>query len=143
MLSSSETLVKEPPKIILKKDNKRVSGLSLSSIKTKKEYELRQLEVIIDEEDLPKEDFTEDAMQKVWTKYVSSIEKKGQFNLASILSIDKPTLKGTTIHLTFPNQTNKVEIERHQGKLLSFLRKKLNNFSIDLSINVNEELEKQ
>ena len=82
-------------------------------------------------------------MQKVWTKYVSSIEKKGQFNLASILSIDKPTLKGTTIHLTFPNQTNKVEIERHQGKLLSFLRKKLNNFSIDLSINVNEELEKQ
>ena len=143
LLSTSETLVKEPPKIILKKDNKRVSGLSLSSIKTKKEHELRQIDVVIDEENLPKEEFTEEGLQKVWTKYVKSIEKQGKFNLASILSIDKPTLEGTTIHLTFPNQTNKVEIERHKSKLLSFLRKNLNNYSIDLSIDVNEELEKQ
>jgi len=142
-LLTSETLVKEPPKIILKKDHKRVSGLSLSSIKTKKEYELRQIDVIIDEEDLPKEDFTEEAMQEVWTKYVNSIEKQGKFNLASILSIDKPTLQGTTIHLTFPNHTNKVEIERNKAKLLSFLRKRLNNYSLDLSIDVNEQLEKQ
>jgi len=139
-----KTMVKEPPpKIILKSDKKRVSGLSLSSIKTKKEFEIRQLDVIIDEENLPKEGFTEEALLKTWNEYIVKLEKLGKFNLASILSIDIPKLKETTIYLTYPNETNKVEIERHQYKLLSFLRKKLNNFSIDLSIDINEELEKK
>jgi len=138
------SMVKEPPpKIILKSDKKRVSGLSLSSIKTKKEFEIRQLDVVIDEDNLPKEDFTEEALVKTWNGYIETLEKQGKFNLASILSIDVPKLNETTIHLTYPNETNKVEIERHQYKLLSFLRKKLNNFSIGLSIDVNEELEKK
>ena len=42
-------------------------------------------------------------------------------NLASILSIDTPRLKGTTIHLAFPNATNKVEVERQQYDLLHIL----------------------
>jgi DNA polymerase-3 subunit gamma/tau len=141
---SIDTLVKEPPpKIILKSDTKRVSGLSLSSIKTKKEFEIRQLDVIIDEDNLPKDDFTEELLIKTWNKYIVTLENKGKYNLASILSIDVPKLNNNTIHLTYPNETNKVEIERHQYKLLSFLRKKLNNFSIDLSIDINEELEKK
>ena len=136
-------MVKEPPRIILKKDSKRTSGLSLSSIKAKQEHLIRQMDVIIDEEDLPKNDFNEDQLLKTWNNYIENIKKKGKHNLASILSIDTPKLKGTTIHLTYPNQTNKVEIERHQYKLLSFLRKSLQNFDINLSIDVNEELEKQ
>jgi DNA polymerase-3 subunit gamma/tau len=92
---------------------------------------------------LPKNDFTEEQLIKTWNAYVNDIESKGKFNLASILSIDTPKLKGTTIHLTYPNQTNKVEVERHQFKLLSYLRKSLQNFDIDLNIDVNEELEKQ
>ena len=141
--SETPTLVKEPPRIILKKDSKRTSGLSLSSIKAKQEHLIRQMDVIIDEEDLPKNDFNEDQLLKTWNNYIENIKKKGKHNLASILSIDTPKLKGTTIHLTYPNQTNKVEIERHQYKLLSFLRKSLQNFDINLSIDVNEELEKQ
>ncbi len=54
-----------------------------------------------------------------------------------------PKIQDTTIHLEYPNSTNKVEIERHQYELLGFIRKALNNFKIDLSITVNEELEKQ
>ena len=47
------------------------------------------------------------------------------------------------IHLEFPNATNKVEVERQQYELLAYLRKKLNNFDINLSITVNEILEKK
>ena len=43
----------------------------------------------------------------------------------------------------FPNSTNKVEVERQQYDLLAYIRKKLNNFSVNLEITVNEELEKQ
>ncbi|PIA77383.1 DNA polymerase III, subunit gamma and tau [Gaetbulibacter sp. 4G1] len=135
--------VKEPPKIVLKQDNKRTSGLSLSSIRAKKEHQIRQMDVVIDEENLPKDPFTEKQLVEVWNAYVKKIEEKGQYNLASILSIDTPKLKDTTIHLEFPNATNKVEVERQQYDLLGFIRKTLNNFDIGLDITVNEVLEKK
>ena len=78
-----------------------------------------------------------------WNTYVKELQDNGKHNLASILSIDTPKLKGTTIHLEFPNETNKVEVERQQYDLLGFIRKTLNNFDINLSITVNEEMEKQ
>jgi len=144
-ISKSETVVEveELPKITLKKDIKRTSGLSLSSIKAKKEHLIRQMDVIVDEEDLPKEAFTEEALLNTWNAYVNTLENRGKHNLASILSIDTPKLIDTTIHLEFPNATNKVELERNQFDLLAFIRKTLNNFDINLSITVNEEMEKQ
>jgi DNA polymerase-3 subunit gamma/tau len=135
--------INEPPKIILKQDSKRSSGLSLSSIRAKKEHLIKQMDVIVDEENLPKEDFTEEALINVWNTFVKKIEADGKRNLASILSIDTPKLKGTTIHLEFPNQTNKLEVERQQYDLLSFIRKSLNNFDINLSITINDIMEKQ
>ncbi|OYX23286.1 MAG: DNA polymerase III subunit gamma/tau [Flavobacteriales bacterium 32-35-8] len=135
--------VKEPPKIVLNPETKRLSGLSLSSIKAKKEHQIKQMEVVIDEENLPKDDFTEEALIEYWNLFVTDLQNNGKHNLASILSIDKPKLIGTTIHLEFPNATNKVEVERQQYELMLFLRKSLNNYSIDLAITVNEEKEKQ
>ena len=137
------TIEKSIPKIVLNSKPKTTSGLSLSSIKAKKEHQIRQMDVVLDEEDLPKDDFTETQLIETWNEYVKIIENKGQYNLASILSIDIPKLKGTTINLEFPNATNKVEVERQQYNLLGFIRKKLNNFDIHLSITVNEELEKK
>jgi DNA polymerase-3 subunit gamma/tau len=140
---SGDLMVKEPPKIVLKKDTKRTSGLSLSSIKAKKEHQIKQMDVVIDEESLPKEPFTEKQLIDHWNQFIKDLQNEGKHNLASILSIDTPTVKGTTVYLEFPNSTNKVELERQQFELLSFLRKSLNNFDISLSITVNEEMEKQ
>ena len=133
----------ETPKIILRQESKRSSGLSLSSIKAKKEHLIKQMEVVIDEQDLPTEIFTEKELIKFWNLFVKELENEGKHNLASILSIDTPKVKGNTIHLEFPNRTNKVELERQQYDLLTFIRKALNNFEINLSITVNEEKEKQ
>ncbi|MFB9055553.1 DNA polymerase III subunit gamma/tau [Mariniflexile ostreae] len=135
--------VNEPPKIILKRDSKRPSGLSLKSIQAKKEHQIKQMDVVVDEEDLPKDPFTEQALIETWNAFISLLEKEGKRNFASILSIDTPKLKGTTIHLEFPTETNKIEVERQQYHLMSFLRKTLNNYDIDLSITVNEVMEKK
>ncbi len=121
----------------------RTSGLSLKSIKAKKAHQIKQMDVVIDEEDLPTDDFSEEQLIKAWSTFVKLIEKRGQYNLASILSIDTPKVQGTTIHLEFPNATNKVEVERQQHDLLMFIRKELNNYDIHLSISVNETLEKK
>ena len=139
----TETIVEKRPKILLNAQKKSASGLSLSSIKLKKEHQIRQMEVVLDEEDLPKDDFTEEALLNSWNTFIKQIEAKGRYNLASILSIDTPRVDGTTIHLEYPNSTNKVEVERQQYPLLSYIRKELNNYDIQLSITVNEELEKQ
>lgn len=141
------TVAQEPvatlPKIELNLKTKRKSGLSLSSIKAKKEHEIKQMEVVVDNEELPKEAFTESQFLKAWNYYEKQLRDKGKHNLASILSIDKPKLLETKVHLSFPNETNKVELEKHQYEILGFLRKKLKNYDIDFEIEVNEELEKQ
>ena len=131
------------PKIVLNRDTKRTSGLSLKSIRAKKEHEIRKLDVVVDEEDLPKEPFSQEQLTEVWNTFVTKIEAEGKMNLAAILSIDEPTLKGTTIHLTFPNSTNKVEVERQSFDLLQFLRKSLKNYDISLDIDINEEMQKK
>src|SRR5690606_27208111 len=62
--------IKEPPKIILNQETKRLSGLSLSSIRAKKEHQIKQMEVVVDEENLPMDDFTEASLITFWNLYV-------------------------------------------------------------------------
>ena len=131
------------PKIILNKSGKSTSGLSLKSIRAKKEHLIKQMDVVVDEENLPKEVFSEDELLIAWNTFVNHLREEGKMNLASILSIDTPKLKGTTIHLEFPNATNKVEVERQQYDLLQFLRQTLKNYDISIAITINEEMEKK
>ncbi|WP_426430282.1 DNA polymerase III subunit gamma/tau [Winogradskyella sp. HB-48] len=139
--SVSEPLV--IPKISIDKAKKSTSGLSLKSIIEKKEHQIRQLDVVIDEEDLPKEPVYQEALTKAWNDYTASITKKGEKILASILQMDNPKLKGTAIHLTYSNNTNKIELERAQYPLLTYLRKTLKNYDLHLDITVNEEVAKK
>jgi len=137
------TFIEPPtPKIDLKKDH-RTSGLSLKSIKAKKEHLIKQMEVVIDVEDLPKEDVSEDAFLKTWNLYIKQLHKKGEKIMASILEMDTPKLEGTSIKITFPNDTLKVELERAQYPLMEYLRKTLRNYDLKLDISVNEEISKK
>ncbi|WP_299361906.1 DNA polymerase III subunit gamma/tau [Winogradskyella sp.] len=142
----SVTVVAEPvviPKISIDKAKKSTSGLSLKSIKEKKEHQIRQLDVVIDEENLPKEPVTQEALTDAWNAYAATMDKKGEKILASILHMAEPKLRDTTIHLSYSNNTNKIELERAQYPLLSYLRKTLKNFDLHLEITVNEEIAKK
>lgn len=150
--SSTETITKEKPsvlvppmipKIDLKPDPKRTSGLSLKSIRAKKEHLIKQMEVVIDPNDLPKEDFTPEAFHKAWEDYVKSLDQKGEKIMVSILEMSKPKLKGTEIHVEFPNESLKIELERAQFPLMEHLRKAVKNFDLTLHVEVNEEVAKQ
>ena len=134
---------KETPKIVLRQDSKRASGLSLKSIKAKKEHLIKQMDVVVDEENLPSDPFTEEAFFTAWNTFIEKLRTDGKHNLASILSIDTPKVKGHIIHLEFPNATNKVEVERQQYELMSYIRKTLSNYDISLSITINEVMEKK
>jgi len=155
--SEKEATVKEPtnkvvaavtepvtiPKISISKPSKVTSGLSLKSIKEKKEHLIRQMDVVIDEDDLPKEPVTQEALTKAWKAYTAKMDKKGEKIMASILQMDEPILKDTTIHLTYSNNTNKIELERAEFPLMAFLKKTLLNYDLKLDITVNEEIAKK
>ncbi len=137
-------LKKELPTPIIKSTQRPTSGLSLSSIRKKKEHQIKLMEVTVDEEDLPNDPFTLETLIKFWNIFVTKLEADGKYNLAAILQIDTPKLiNENTIRLEFPNTTNKIEVERQQFELLQYLRKSVNNFSLTLDISVNETLEKQ
>ncbi|MUU77369.1 DNA polymerase III subunit gamma/tau [Winogradskyella endarachnes] len=131
------------PKISINKPKSSTSGLSLKSIREKKEHQLRQMDVVIDEEDLPKEAVTQEALDEAWQMYTAQMDKKGEKIMASILQMDQPKLKGTTIYLTYSNNTNKIELERAEFPLMAFLKKKLLNYDLKLDITVNEEIAKK
>jgi DNA polymerase-3 subunit gamma/tau len=137
-------LKKELPTPIIKSTQRPTSGLSLSSIRKKKEHQIKLMEVTVDEENLPNDPFTLETLIKFWNIFVTKLEADGKYNLAAILQIDTPKLiNENTIRLEFPNTTNKIEVERQQFELLQYLRKSVNNFSLTLNISVNETLEKQ
>ena len=123
---------------------RQLSGLSLKSIQRKKDHKIKQMEVAVKPEDLPKNTFEHEELLLYWDNYVKKIEEQGRHNLAAILKIDEPKLKGNyIIGIEFPNSTNKIEVEREKSELLKYLRISLNNYAIDLDISVNETIEKK
>lgn len=116
----------------------------MSSLKAKKEHELNKIEVVVDEDDLPRDPFTEEELQLHWSDFVEEIDAKGQKILASNLNTDVPKLKDNfTISIELPNSTMKKEIERESFELMAYLRSKLNNHFIQLDIIVNEKSAKK
>jgi DNA polymerase-3 subunit gamma/tau len=133
---------KKPKAPELKQSGRRKSALSLSSLKRNKEEEaLLQKKREQEEEvgDLPMDPFSEERFLEVWNEYVAQLHQKGEKILASILKADTPKLKGHIIHLAYPNELMKVELLKVRPKVLRHIRGRLNNFSIDFEIKVNED----
>ena len=101
------------------------------------------MEVVIDVDDLPTEEFTEDQFIKTWNSYIKQLHKKGEKIMASILEMDTPKLEGTDIQLSYPNETLKIELERAQYPLMEYIKKTLKNFDLKLVISVDEEIAKK
>ncbi|KXO00154.1 DNA polymerase III subunit gamma/tau [Aequorivita aquimaris] len=133
----------ERPQILAERNAKKVSALSLKSIQKKQEIKQELVANQPDAENLPVTEFSEEEMQAAWDEYTTNVESNGKYNLLSHLTMGVPKLDGSVIHLEFPNQTIKTEVERAKYELLGFLREKLQNYEIDLDITVNETAEKR
>lgn len=131
------------PKISIQKPKTVTSGLSLKSIREKKEHLIRQMDVVIDEEELPREPVLQEDLINAWKEYTQSLHRKGEKIMASILEMEVPKLNGTSICVTYSNNTNKIELERSQYPLLVYLKKTLKNYDLHLDISVNEEVAKK
>jgi len=115
----------------------KVSGLSIKSIGKKKELVEKQ-KAMMPTEKVMDEEFNEEDLVTAWKNYTEKLKRKGEKILASIFESQTPTLENKTIHLTFPNETMKLDLEREENRLMSFLKANLRNTHINLVIHVDE-----
>lgn len=141
-IENKETLIENNVNKNEKNIENVVSGLSISSLKAKKKINTLKNEKSKNST-YNEFEFDNDQLDKSWIKFQKKINKEGQKNLASILSINKPEIiKGNLISYTLTNNTNKLELEKNKIDLLNFLKKDLKNDKILLEIRVNKLKEK-
>ncbi len=139
-----KTVLQQPiiKKIETSSRRRGASTFSLKSIQLKKEIEDIEL-VEVDYSLMAKTEFTEVQLLSAWKQYITDLRKNGKKDIASIIDADTPKLDNFKISVTLPNKMMESKLTTHKPKLLKFLREKLNNFSIDLTIEVNEVAEKK
>ena len=121
----------------------KVSGLSIKSIRLKKEMLARQQGNVEKAAEVLSEKFTETQLHAAWDEYIHRLKNKGEKILASIMETDMPTVSENTISMILPADTMKKDLERGQNPLMAFLKKRLKNTLITLDIQVNETTAKK
>jgi DNA polymerase-3 subunit gamma/tau len=130
--------ITEPVKLDLANTPRRSSGLSLKSLKTK--AEVAKIEVDFEEVDgLPADDFSESKLLLLWEAYINLLTDEGKKSVASIMNSNVPRLENGMIHFQLPNAMMKDQLDRAKFPLVKYLREKLNNFKLDVIVDVNEE----
>ncbi|WP_235924331.1 DNA polymerase III subunit gamma/tau [Flavobacterium lotistagni] len=119
----------------------KISALSLSSIRAKRELEQTVKPISKEQVQLPTEPFNETDMLLYWNKYAQKLGDKGQKIMESLLLINDPVLNGTAITLELPNEGSKIDFETEKNGLLGYLKGHLHNHDITIEVIVNEAVQ--
>jgi DNA polymerase-3 subunit gamma/tau len=90
----------------------------------------------------PFQEFTTDDLHAAWEKYANDLKVKGKSNLGIALLSKRPLLLDkTTIEFIITNKALEETINEDKMNFLGFLRKELNNYAIQLNLqlSVNED----
>jgi DNA polymerase-3 subunit gamma/tau len=92
----------------------------------------------------PFREFTYDALLTAWEKYANDLKMKGKSNLGIALLSKRPAIAAdkTTIEFTINNKALEETIQEDKMNFLGFLRKELNNYAIQLNLQLTIHEEK-
>ena len=114
----------------------RISTVSINSFKTtteKKEAETEIAEKIIS----GRKEFTQEEFVSAWTEFAKKSKDAGKMSLQSILMKNIPEINSDKrVNLNVDNEVMEDEINQNKIELMTFLREKLDNGSIQLNISV-------
>ncbi len=117
-----------------------INALSLSSIRKRRELEQSLEPRVLDAQDLPKQSFTLEELMHQWNFYSERLQNAGSMLMSSLMGMTEPKLNGSIIALELPNQGSKLSFDENKYDLVNYLRKKLNNYDIEIHIQVNEQI---
>jgi DNA polymerase-3 subunit gamma/tau len=111
-----------------------VSGLSLSSLKVKKEHKNKVVSASEDKE-VRDNEVNQESIENYWKKFTEIITVNGERNMVALLQLGLPRLKNKVeIHYAVPNDTNRVELEKNSNELMGYLRDQLSNDALTLKL---------
>ena len=120
-------------------EKKRFSKFSLSSVFEKNDISIKNL----NSESVSKinHEFSSSDLQKSWKKLIKEKSKLGEKNIASILRLGKPLLKGNNlIQFEVPSESIKNELDNIKSDLLFFFTNELKNEKIKIDFKLNEKI---
>ena len=120
-------------------EKKRFSKFSLSSVFEKNDTSIKNL----NSESVSKinHEFSSSDLQKSWKKLIKEKSKLGEKNIASILRLGKPLLKGNNlIKFEVPSESIKNELDNIKSDLLFFFTNELKNEKIKIDFKLNEKI---
>ncbi|MBL0330472.1 MAG: DNA polymerase III subunit gamma/tau [Bacteroidetes bacterium] len=128
-VAEAATIVKKP---IIKSITPSINQ-HLNSDKKNEKSTPEQLEQINSSQ--PKSNFNQQQLEETWEKYANGLKEKGKTNLSTSLLNKKPVLKENfIIEFSINNKAIEESINEDKINFLGYLRKELNNYSIQLQL---------
>ena len=75
-----------------------------------------------------------------WNFIADRFYTTGRMLMYSTMKMSVPQLNGHIINIELPNEGSKISFDENKYDLVNYLRKKLNNYAIEIHIEVNEEI---
>ena len=129
-------LKKANPAIINKIKKGGLSGLSINQFLNKKEGKEDEQEITA-ATGKSRSKFNEEQLNLLWLEYAKTIEKKGKISLFRLFSEQFPKIDDNFL-LKFPVESQALaeDLQTEKPELLTFLRKSLNNYGINIDFPV-------
>ena len=125
-------LKKANPVFISKIKKAGIAGLSINKFLNKKEENQEDQEYVIATGEA-RTDFHQDQLNPLWLEFAKTIEAKGKVSLFRLFSDQFPKIDANfLLHFPVESQALADDLQVEKPELLSFLRKKLNNFGINI-----------
>ena len=129
-------LKKANPAIINKIKKGGLSGLSINQFLNKKEGEEDEQEITAATGE-SRSDFDKEQLNSLWLEYAKTIEKKGKISLFRLFSEQLPKIDDNfLLHFPVESQALAEDLQTEKPELLTFLRKSLNNYGINIDFPV-------
>ena len=129
-------LKKANPAIINKIKKGGLSGLSINQFLNKKEGEEDEQEITAATGE-SRSEFDKEQLNSLWLEYAKTIEKKGKISLFRLFSEQLPKIDDNfLLHFPVESQALAEDLQTEKPELLTFLRKSLNNYGINIDFPV-------
>ncbi|MDP2088644.1 MAG: DNA polymerase III subunit gamma/tau [Flavobacteriaceae bacterium] len=147
LTSNTKNVIEEPQQPEIQKPNlklepRRISALSISNIDNQQESISKKLD-FVDESLLPKDEFTSEQLVKLWDEFSHQQLQSGKKLKNAVLTSAEPSCNGNEILYQVSSKNMKEQFLSIAPYLLKFLKEKLNNYSIFITVEILETIQKK
>ncbi|WP_228452295.1 hypothetical protein [Chryseobacterium sp. c4a] len=108
------------------------SGFSINSFLNKEEKVDTAEDVVIKTDHLPKNHFTDTDLQVEWKIMLKQLQVKNNFVFNAVKTFKLEKKEENKITVLFPSDSAKVEFDKISGEFFNHLRRKVQNYSIEI-----------